>query len=515
MEKEVLELNAKPLITLKQTVDVFLTGMEKVFLGSIFSVVGLKDDGLTIETLSAPHLPEEFSEKVNGIKIGPKTGSCGTAMYLKQNVIVSDIGNSELWVDYRQLTLSFNLKACWSFPILSAQNKVLATMAVYNTSIKSPSQDELTNIQRAVNILRIIIENKLSEEKIKVSNERYLLATMATNDAIWDWDMVNNLFYWGEGFHGLFGYKAGYFKQELGIWEKAIHPADKDRVVESIKNFIESNSQQVWQEEYRFRKADGKYVLVADRGFLIYNQQGKVSRMVGSMQDITEKREMEKKLLKQEINKQKLVAQAVVDAQEKERSLIGKELHDNINQILATAKLYLEVARNDEKDRDNLIEMSTQGISEAINEIRTISRSLVPSSIGDLGIVDTLQDLVESIKLTRKVIVEFHYNREVDELLTEPQKLMLFRIAQEQINNVMKHANANNLIIELFPEEGMVNITISDDGQGFDPEQVKLKKGVGLSNISSRAEIFNGKVSIKSAPGKGCTLQINVPITNL
>jgi signal transduction histidine kinase len=173
------------------------------------------------------------------------------------------------------------------------------------------------------------------------------------------------------------------------------------------------------------------------------------------------------------------------------------------------------VARNDEKDRVNLIDMSTQGISEAINEIRTISRSLVPSSIGDLGIVDTLQDLVESIKLTRKVTVEFHYNRGVDDLLTEPQKLMLFRIAQEQVNNVMKHANANNLVIELFSEEGMVNITITDDGQGFDLEQVKLKKGVGLSNISSRAEIFNGKVTIKSAPGKGCTLQINVPISNL
>lgn len=224
---------------------------------------------------------------------------------------------------------------------------------------------------------------------------------------------------------------------------------------------------------------------------------------------------MEKKLLRQELNKQKLVAQAVVDAQEKERSLIGKELHDNINQILSTAKLYLEVARNDEKERISLIDMSTQGISDAINEIRTISRSLVPSSIGDLGLVESIQDLVESIKLTRKLNVEFYYHPGIDDLMTEQQKLMIFRIAQEQVNNVMKHAQAKNLIIELFAEDNVINISISDDGKGFDPEQVRHKKGVGLFNITSRAELFNGKVSINSAPGKGCTLNINIPISNL
>jgi len=278
---------------------------------------------------------------------------------------------------------------------------------------------------------------------------------------------------------------------------------------------VKSSSQRVWQEEYRFKKADGKYVLVADRGFLIYNQQGRVNRMVGSMQDITEKREMERKLLTQELNRQKLIAQAVVEAQEKERSLIGKELHDNINQILSTAKLYLEVARTDDKERTNLIDMSTKGISDAINEIRTISRSLVPSSIGDLGLVDSIQDLVESIKLTRKLNVEFYYHNGIDDLITEQQKLMLFRITQEQVNNVIKHANASNLVIELISEDDTINIAITDNGQGFDPDQVKFKKGVGLSNITSRAELFNGKVTIDSAPGKGCTLNIHVPISNI
>ena len=515
LEKEVLELNARPQASLKSTTDFLLEGIEKMFSGMLCSVICVQEDDKTIETLSAPSIPSAYSKAIEGLKIGPNAGSCGTSMYLKKNVIVEDLATDECWEGYRNIALQYQFRACWSFPILSSQNKVLASFVIHHTQVKSPSSEELLVIERTVNILRVIIENKQSEEKIKISNERYLLATMATNDAIWDWDVATNNMYWGEGFHGLFGYKAGYFDNELGVWEASIHPQDKERVVQSIQQFVESNSQQVWQDEYRFRKADGKYVLVADRGFLIYNQQGKVNRMVGSMQDVTEKREMEKKLLNQELNKQKIIAQAVVDAQEKERSLIGKELHDNINQILSTAKLYLEVARTDEKERDSLIDMSTNSISSAINEIRTLSRSLVPSSIGDLGLVESLQDLVESIKLTRKLHVEFFHYNDIDMLISEQQKLMLFRITQEQVNNVMKHSNAQNLVIELLSEDDTINMSISDDGQGFDLDQVKHKKGVGLSNITSRAELFNGKVKIDTAPGKGCTLNIYIPISNL
>lgn len=514
LEKEALEMNALHQVSLKNTTDFLISGLERAFPGMLCSVLVKQDDSNTLETLSAPSIPKAFSDAVNGINIGPNAGSCGTAMYIKNNVIVSDIENSELWVDFRDLALQNGLRSCWSYPIFSSQSLPLATFAIYHREVKEPSSEVFPVIDRMVNILRVIIENKQSEEKIKISNERYLLATMATNDAIWDADLIANTIYWGEGFHTLFGYKAGYFADFNGVWESYIHPQDKSRVVDGLSKFIESNSQHVWQDEYRFKRADGKYVLVSDRGFLIYNQLGKVSRMVGSMQDITEKREMEKKLLKQQLNKQKLVAQAVVDAQEKERSIIGKELHDNVNQILSTAKLYLEVAKSDDKERDNLIDMSTKSISDAINEIRAISRSLVPASIGDLGLVDSIQDLVDSIRLTRKLNVEFYHHDLIDSYLSEPLKLMLFRIAQEQVNNVIKHSQASNMIIELSADTESVNISISDNGKGFDQELVKQNKGLGLFNITSRAELFNGKVDILTAPGRGCTLNIHVPISS-
>jgi PAS domain S-box-containing protein len=514
LEKKVLEINASSSASLKLTVDYFLEGIESIFPGMICSVLTLDEDSQSVRHLSAPSLPVEFSLAVDGSRIGPMAGSCGTAMYTKRPVITREIATDPLWEHYKPLADQFNLQSCWSFPILNAQQEVLATIAAYYRYPAAPTSEDIDILERVRNLLRIIIENKKAEARIRISNERYILATKATNDAIWDWDFISDNLFRGEGYFNLFGYKPGYVSRPLARLETAIHPEDKERVLNGLREFITGTHRQIWEEEYRFRKADGNYVLVFDRGFLIYNQEGKINRMVGSMQDITEKKELEKQLLKQELDKQKLVAQAVVDAQEKERADIGKELHDNVNQILSTAKLYLELAKSDDGERINLIKRSTDNIYNAINEIRSISRSLVPASIGDLGIIESIQDLVENTRATKKLHVEFYYQEGIDELISEKQKLMLFRIIQEQVNNVLKHSDAQNLTIELMIDGTMVDLTISDNGKGFESDKVKNKKGLGLYNIASRTELFNGKVKIVSAPGKGCTVNIRVPISN-
>lgn len=514
LEKKVLEINASPSASLKLTVDYFLEGIENIFPGMVCSVLTLDDNSQTVRHLSAPSLPLEFSVAIDGAQIGPKAGSCGTAMFTKRPVITSDIMRDQLWDDYRPLALQFGLRACWSLPILNAQQEVLATIAAYYKYPVAPKSEELDILERVRNLLRVIIENKKAEARIRISNERYILATKATNDAIWDWDFTHDALYRGEGYFNLFGFKPGYITNPLSRLEIGVHPEDKDRVVTGLREFIKGNNKQIWEEEYRFKKADGSYVLVSDRGFLIYNHEGRINRMVGSMQDITEKKELEKQLIKQELDKQKIVAQAVVDAQEKERADIGKELHDNVNQILSTAKLYLELAKSDDGERINLIKRSTDNIYNAINEIRTISRSLVPASIGDLGIIESIQDLVENTRATKKLKVEFYYSEGIDQLLKEKQKLMLFRVIQEQVNNVLKHSGAHNLVIELMVDGATVDLSISDNGKGFESDKLKNKKGLGLYNIASRTELFNGKVNIVSSPGQGCTVNIRVPISN-
>ena len=515
LEKDVLEINAQPAASLKNTVDYFLEGIELIFPGMMCSVLAVDAEERKIRHLSAPSLPSTFATEVDGLAIGPKAGSCGTAMFLRQRVISSNIEEDPLWDNMRDIFLQFGIKSSWAFPILNAQGEVIATVSAYYKYPKVPDEKALNVLERITNLLRIIIVNKKAEEMIRLSNERFQLISRAANDAIWDWDIAGNRLYWGEGFNALFNYEAGYLENSMHFWEEQIHVEDRERVMKSIYEFLDKKTGSVWSDEYRFRKADGNFVLVLDRGFLIYSQDGTINRMVGSMQDITEKREMEKQLLKQQFGRQQIIAQAVVDAQEKERAAIGKELHDNVNQILSTARLFLDLARSDENERITLIKRSTQNISDAINEIRNISRSLVPGSIGDLGIIESIKDLVETVQATRKLHVEFYHEGDADKLLDDKQKLMLFRIIQEQVNNVLKHAEARNLVIELVVYEEGIDLTISDNGIGFELDKVKNKKGVGLYNISSRAELFNGKVNIVTSPGNGCKMNIHVPILNL
>jgi signal transduction histidine kinase len=232
------------------------------------------------------------------------------------------------------------------------------------------------------------------------------------------------------------------------------------------------------------------------------------------VKDVTLRKKKEA-LLKEELENQRLIARAMVDAHEKEMAEIGKELHDNINQILSTTKLYLELAKNDDNERVGLISRSAGNIHNAIREIRNISRSLVPPSIGDLGLRDSISDLVESIRTTRAIHVEFYPIGDIDGHLDDNARLMLFRIVQEQVSNVLRHSGAGNLIIELSVEEqeDRIELSITDDGRGFDPEKTD-KQGLGLSNIRSRAGLFDGKVLLQSAPGQGCKLRVQVPASH-
>jgi PAS domain S-box-containing protein len=383
LEKRVLELNTSKRTPLRTILNYFLKGIQKIFPGMYCCVLNLDEDGRSVRLLSAPGLPAIYAHAIDGLPIGPRAGSCGTAMFRKETVIVSDIATDPLWEGHRDLALQFGLRACWSIPVLNDHEEVLAAFAIYYTIPKSPTETELDVIERAANLVTLIIGSKKAEEK----------------------------------------------------------------------------------------------------------------------------------LLKQELNKQKQIAQAIIDAQEKERAEIGKELHDNINQILSTTKLYLELAKNDNNERLSLINRSTENIHNAIHEIRNISRSLVPASIGDLGLLDALTDLVESVRTTRAIHVEFYPVGNFDAGISDKVKLMLFRIIQEQINNVLKHSGAHNLIIELGLEEGenRIELNITDDGKGFDPGSVP-KIGLGLSNIRSRADLFGGKVTILSAPGEGCKLRVQVPL---
>jgi len=199
-----------------------------------------------------------------------------------------------------------------------------------------------------------------------------------------------------------------------------------------------------------------------------------------------------------------------VDSQEQERTEIGKELHDNVNQVLTTTKLYLELALSNEELRNELIQKSCKNIVGVINEIRQLSRSLMDPTIGDLGLVDSLHDLIENINLTRRLHVKLTADRRMESYLDKNHKLTIFRIIQEALNNAIKYARATTVQISFQLINDIAEVIIHDDGVGFDPSLIK--KGAGLKNIQNRVYLINGTHSIISSPGHGCKIIINFPI---
>lgn len=243
----------------------------------------------------------------------------------------------------------------------------------------------------------------------------------------------------------------------------------------------------------------------------VFGNNNQLINVVSSFADITEQRRMAQELIEQEIQNQRQITQATIDAQEKERIEIGKELHDNINQHLNTTRLYLEVAR--EKADGEVLKMITQAhknMAGIINEIRQLSQSLVPPTLGDLGLAESIRDLCDSIRLTHKFKVSFNCRHFEESLVPGNLRLSLFRIIQEKISNIIRHAEATKISIRLSNDAEQIYLTITDNGKGFDP--MVAKEGLGLKNIRTRTALFNGKMELKTAPGDGCILSVTIPL---
>ncbi len=211
----------------------------------------------------------------------------------------------------------------------------------------------------------------------------------------------------------------------------------------------------------------------------------------------------------EERRRHKMITEAVIQAQEKERSIIGLELHDNINQVLTTVKLHNEMIMEGLGDPRVLLTKASGYLQNCINEIRSLSKRLSAPTLGKIRLEDSVKDLVDSINSTSKVRITHEVTGFCEQPLKQELHIGLYRILQEQLNNVLKHAEAQNVSVELKKEEGKIYLTITDDGKGFSVG--KDRQGIGLMNMQTRAESLNGSFVLTTNPGKGCRVEVVLP----
>ncbi len=313
---------------LPEVLSVILHTVEELSTDAIASIVLLDEDGVHMRTGAAPSLPEAFSQALDGVKIGPRAGSCGTAMHWGTPVVTVDIETDPLWDEARPLARAHGLRACWSSPVKQADGRVLASFALYWREQRAPTGRDHALIARVSGLAAIAIARSRTLEALRASEQRFQAVASATADVVWDWDLKRNLIWWGEGFEHVFGHPRDRLYAGPDGRTNHVHPDDRARVIAGISAVI-ARREPFWHDEYRFIHSDGRLIHVEDRGRLILDDDGEPARFVGGMRDITERLESQAWIAELRQRLDTLVSQAKV----------GILVHHEFRPILANEEL--------------------------------------------------------------------------------------------------------------------------------------------------------------------------------
>jgi PAS domain S-box-containing protein len=349
--------------------------------------------------------------------------------------------------------------------------------------------------------LQDISARKQTEQALLESQEKYRQIVDTAQEGIWMIDQHNKTVFVNRKMcemleyseHEMQGRPIAYFMDDAER-QQSFESLDRRQkgVIEELEKLLITKT--------------GKHIIVHMSANPIYERDGKYEGALAMVSDITEKIKLQRELSQQQERRQKELSRAEINAQEKERTKIGEELHDNINQLLVTSKLFLGHALQTGQYKTNTIR-SMECINQAVEEIRQLSKGLVgPSRAASIGLVASVTDLVIELSALKNIQINFDHDSFQEEITDEGLKLIIYRIIQEQLNNIFKHAESSEVTIQLVHRDAHLELWIKDNGKGFDT--TKKRKGIGLANIAGRVIAYNGKVEIFSSPGNGCSLGV-------
>ncbi|HMI60278.1 MAG TPA: PAS domain S-box protein [Puia sp.] len=360
----------------------------------------------------------------------------------------------------------------------------------------------------------IVIARSKSDLSQAESNNWIKSIARTTYDVTWDWDIVTNLITFGKSYEKVFGYKLPKPKVRYEEWIGFFLPEERDIMQKKIEKIFESDKKN-WDDNFQFVCPDRSTAHVIIRSNIVRNPEGKAIRMIGVIHDISKMQKLEEDLDREMRIKGSQITEAVTDAKELERSDLGKELHDNVNQLLGASMLYLDMARKDVKNGEIYLLHSSEYTYAAIEEIRKLTKGLMTDTIKDFGLCTAIEKIIRDTMQIYPLKIHFKLNPSSEKTMSEKFKLNILRIFQEQLNNILKHANASDIHITMSETKRVFSLTIADNGIGFNLKQKVRNPGIGISNIFSRAEFYRGKANFITEPGKGCKLVVAFPITPL
>lgn len=365
-----------------------------------------------------------------------------------------------------------------------------------------------TQVHRTGQILacaRDVTIERQQAEALRSSEERLRLVLEVTDSAIWDLDLSAHALWWNEAYDRLYGPRPLDQRELQRWWAEHIHPADAERVRASFQAAIRSQAE-TWTAEYRFGRRSGGYAVVLDRALLARNAAGQLTRVIGSMQDITSSKESEFRLRERE-----LTIRRMFELQERERRLTSHDIHDGLAQTLFGALMNIEATRAHlEDDEGSGLDLALELTRKAVRECRRLINDLRPMVIEEAGIEEAIRHLIADTLRVTVCGFEFQCQLETDRF--DPLfEGVVFRIIQEGLNNAIRHGAANRIVIRLEQQGRSLEIQVDDDGCGFDLEQVSPDR-FGVRGIQERARLYHGSAEFLRRDGGGTSVRVRLQI---
>ncbi|MDF0676026.1 MAG: PAS domain S-box protein [Nitrospira sp.] len=484
--------------------------------GMLCSVLLADEEGQRLLHGAAPSLAEAYNAAIHGIAIGPKVGSCGTAAFERKPVFVSDIAGDSRWAAFKDLAATHGLGACHSTPILSSQGRLLGTIAMYYRRPHNPGAHDRQLIERATQLAAIVIERKRADEALRASEE---LFRIFLNNAL------NVAFV--KGCDGRYLYVNRRFEEAFQLEEdEALGKRDAELFPRNQAEQFQCNDRSVLDagEAMEFEEtacyADGLHTSIVVK-FPVRDGSGQIYAIGGFVTDITDRKRTELALqqnqlvLQEKRQELQMLTEKLLTAQDSERQRIARDLHDDFGQRLVA--LTLDVAaleRQPPLSPESLgktLEPVRKELAQLSDDLRRLAHRLHPSLLKHAGLRVALEDYIQQAMKRTGLSITLKVGDLPDSLPLD-LATCLFRVCQESLQNVAKHANATKVLVKLSGSSKGIGLSVTDNGTGFAVrDKSSHQKGLGLTSMQERLRLMNGFLNIHSRPADGTKVCAWIP----
>ncbi len=528
-EKRILEMVAKG-DSLVNLLDSLCRLVEEQASGVLASVLLLDDNCLRHG--GAPSLPKAYTEAIDGVAIGPSVGSCGTAAYRGEQVIVEDIATDPLWADFREAALPHCLRACWSTPIFSSQNKVMATFAMYYREPRRPSARDQELIEQITHLAGVAIERKLTQEALRRSEAYLAEAQTLTHTGTWAYSPVKRrMLYWSDELFRLWGFNPQPGPPDPQAVLQRIHPEDRERLQELFERGFHGDVTDDVVVDHRIVQPDGTLKYHHAIGHPVFDEAGQVFEYVGTEIDVTEQKLAEAELERLHQLEADLAHVNRVSTMGELAASLAHEIKQPIAAAATNASACLRWLQRDPPDIREACETASRIVKD-VNRAADIidrNRSLYTRDISQREVVN-LNDIVrEMIALLRNAAnqhsVSIHAELERTLPTASADRVQIQQVLMNLMLNgmeAMKDTGGELTITSKKTKDGQLLVCVSDSGIGLRAEDTERifdaffttkaqGTGMGLSISRSIIESHGGRLWACANQGAGASFQFTLP----